>query len=342
MKRISLILAVLFVAISCGGRKSTTAVATAIASTAPAVTTSTAPTSTTVEFCADSAFSFIKRQTGFGPRVPNTKAHDDCGIWLAAMLAKFGADIVHFQNFDTKTFDNTTLKCVNIIGSYNQDCPTRVILCSHWDSRPWADNDSDHANWKQPVDAANDGASGVAVILEIARQLQKKAPEIGVDCIFLDAEDWGPGPDFKGNHLETYWGLGTQHWSKNPHQKDYRARYAILLDMVGGKGAQFAREKYSVMYGKQVVDKVWNTAASLGYSSLFKQSDGGYITDDHYFINTIAKIPAIDIVPYLPQCKESIFGPTWHTTHDNTDNIDKNVLEAVGKTLLTVIYNEKR
>jgi hypothetical protein len=112
--------------------------------------------------------------------------------------------------------------------------------------------------------------------------------------------------------------------------------------MVGGKGAQFAREKYSVMYGKQVVDKVWNTAASLGYSSLFKQSDGGYITDDHYFINTIAKIPAIDIVPYLPQCKESIFGPTWHTTHDNIDNIDKNVLEAVGKTLLTVIYNEKR
>jgi Zn-dependent M28 family amino/carboxypeptidase len=333
MKRTALILTVLFVAISCGGRKAGTATVTA--------TKNTEPTATTVEFCADSAFSFIRKQTCFGPRVPNTQAHDDCSIWLAARLASFGADIV-LQNFDTKTFDNTTLKCVNIIGSYNPDCPTRVILCSHWDSRPWADNDSDHANWKKPVDAANDGASGVGVILEIARQLQKKAPGIGVDCIFLDAEDWGPGPDFKGNHLETYWGLGTQHWAKNPHKQGYRARYAILLDMVGGKGAQFAREKYSVMYGKQVVDKVWNTAASLGYSSLFKQSDGGYITDDHYFINTITKIPAIDIVPYLPKCKESIFGPTWHTTQDNIDNIDKNVLEAVGKTLLTVIYNEKQ
>jgi Zn-dependent M28 family amino/carboxypeptidase len=182
----------------------------------------------------------------------------------------------------------------------------------------------------------------VGVILEIARQLQKKAPGIGVDCIFLDAEDWGPGPDFKGNQLATYWGLGTQHWAKNPHKEGYRARYAILLDMVGGKGAQFAREKYSLMYGKQVVDKVWNTAASLGYSSLFKQSDGGYITDDHYFINTIAKIPAIDIVPYLPNCPQSSFGPTWHTTQDNIRNIDKKVLEAVGKTLLTVIYNEKQ
>lgn len=341
MKRTALILAVLFVAISCGGRKSTTAVVVPTASVAPTVTKSTAPTSTAVEFCADSAFSFIKRQTGFGPRVPNTEAHFKCSVWLASKLNSLGAQTC-IQGFETETFDKTKLQCYNIIGSYNPDSPTRVILCSHWDSRPWADNDSDPANRKKPVDAANDGASGVAVILEIARQLQKKAPAVGVDCIFLDAEDWGPGPDFKGNHLETYWGLGTQHWARNPHKQGYRARYAILLDMVGGKGAQFAREKYSVMYGKQVVDKVWNTAASLGYSSLFKQSDGSYITDDHYFINTIAKIPAIDIVPYLPQCKESIFGPTWHTTHDNIDNIDRNVLEAVGKTLLTVIYNEKR
>lgn len=327
MKRLLYSVLLTAMVISCGGRK---APVTAKQADAPAV-----------EFNADSAFSFVKEQTDFGPRVPNTQAHDDCGIWLAARLSSFGADKVFVQNFNTKTFDNTTLKCMNIVGSFNLECPTRVILCSHWDSRPWADNDSDPSKHNTPVDAANDGASGVAVILEIARQLQKQAPQIGVDCIFFDAEDWGPGDDFQGEHLETYWGLGTQHWGKNPHTPGYKARYAVLLDMVGGKRATFYREKYSLYFGKQYVDRVWETAAGLGYKSLFRQEDGLYVTDDHYFINRIARIPAIDIVPYIPSCAASSFGPTWHTTHDNIDNIDKSVLEAVGKTLLTVIYNEK-
>lgn len=328
-------------ALSCSGRKAAnvSTVAAAPAKDAPAALAQASPLP---DFSADSAYNYIRKQTDFGPRVPNTKAHDDCGIWLAAKLASFGADKVHLQNFDAKTFDGNTLKCLNIIGSFNPECPTRVILCSHWDSRPWADNDPDPSKHKTPVDAANDGASGVAVILEIARQMQKQAPQIGVDCIFLDAEDWGPGDDYKGQHLETWWGLGTQEWARNPHIKGYKARYAILLDMVGGKGATFYREKYSVMYGKQYVDKVWNAAAKLGYSSLFRQADGYYVTDDHYFINTIARIPAIDIVPHIPDCDASSFGPTWHTTSDNIDNIDKNVLEAVGKTLISVIYNEKQ
>ena len=327
MKNPVIVLSILLAALSCGDRK--------------ASSTTAAKKSTIPEFCADSAYNYIKQQTDFGPRVPNTKAHDECAGWLAAKLTSFGAT-VYLQDFQAESFDKTVLNGTNIIGRINPDSPVRIIICSHWDSRPWADNDPDPANWTKPVDAANDGASGVGVILEIARQLQKKAPEIGVDCIFLDAEDWGPGPDFQGLHLETFWGLGTQYWAKEKLKSSYKARYAILLDMVGGKGAQFSRELYSVMYGKQVVDKVWNTAASLGYSSLFKPVDGFYITDDHYFINTMARIPAIDIVPCLPNCESSSFGPTWHTTMDNIDNIDKNVLEAVGKTLLTVIYNEKR
>ena len=327
MKNSALILTVLFMALSCGGRK-------AAQTTAPASVQ-------TPEFCADSAFNYIKAQTDFGPRVPNTKAHDDCGIWLAAKLSSLGAEKVYLQNFDAKTFDGNTLKCTNIIGSFNISQPTRVILCSHWDSRPWADNDPDPANWMKPVDAANDGASGVGVILEIARQMQKQTPEIGVDCIFLDAEDWGPGDSYKGEHLETWWGLGTQHWSKHPHVEGYRARYAILLDMVGGKGAVFCREGYSIKYGRPTVEKVWNAAGKLGYGSIFPPVNGGYVTDDHYFINTMANIPAIDIVPYLPHCQESSFGPTWHTAHDNIDNIDKRILEAVGKTLIEVIYNER-
>ena len=316
-------------AISCGGRKATTA---GVASTTAAAA---------VEFCADSAYSYIRKQTDFGPRVPNTDAQVKCAAWLMTKLSVFGAK-TYMQEFESVTFDKTKIRCFNIIGSYNPDSPTRIILCSHWDSRPWADNDPDPANWMKPVDAANDGASGVAVILEIARQMQKKAPERGVDCIFFDAEDWGPGDDFKGENPEKYWGLGTQYWAHKPHIDGYKAKYAILLDMVGGKGAQFSREMYSIMFAKHVVDKVWNAAASLGYKSLFKPADGGYVTDDHYFINRIARIPAIDIVPYLPHNPASTFGTTWHTSMDNIDNIDKNVLEAVGKTLMTVIYNEKQ
>lgn len=327
MKNSAIILTVLFMALSCGGRKASSVNQQAKVETP--------------EFCADSAYSYIKAQTDFGPRVPNTKAHDDCAIWLAAKLSHNGADKVYLQNFDAKTFDGNTLKCTNIIGCFNPESSARVILCSHWDSRPWADNDPDPANRAKPVDAANDGASGVAVILEIARQMKKQAPEIGVDCIFLDAEDWGPGESYQGNDSEKWWGLGTQYWARNPHVQGYRARYAILLDMVGGKGAKFSREGYSVMYGKHVVDKVWGAAGRLGFGSLFLPVDGGYVTDDHFYINRIARIPSIDIVPYLPNCKESSFGPTWHTTKDNIDNIDKNVLEAVGKTLIEVIYNEK-
>lgn len=326
MKNSAIILTALFVVLSCGGRK---------ASTAVTVTAVEKP-----EFCADSAFSFIRQQTDFGPRVPNTEAQTKCAAWLMHQLARYGASTT-LQGFESVAFDNTKLRCYNIIGSFNPDSPARIILCSHWDSRPWADNDPDPANWMKPVDAANDGASGVGVILEIARQMQKQAPEIGVDCIFFDAEDWGPGESYQIPNSEKWWGLGTQYWAKHPHKEGYRARYAILLDMVGGKGAAFCREGYSIKYGKPVVDKVWNAAGKLGYGSIFLPVNGGYVTDDHYFINTMASIPAIDIVPYLPNCKESSFGPTWHTVSDNIDNIDKKVLEAVGKTLIEVIYNEK-
>ena len=323
MKRLLYSVLLTAMVISCGGRK---APVTAKQADAPAV-----------EFNADSAFSFVKEQTDFGPRVPNTQAHDDCGIWLAARLSSFGADKVFVQNFNTKTFDNTTLKCMNIVGSFNLECPTRVILCSHWDSRPWADNDSDPSKHKTPVDAANDGASGVAVILEIARQLQKQAPQIGVDCIFFDAEDWG-------SHDESdSWALGAQYWAKNISQQPsaIKPRYGILLDMVGGQGARFYQEGYSKYYANHIVKRVWKAAAIAGFSSYFPQEDGGGITDDHGPVNEVAGIPCIDIINYYPECEQSSFGPTWHTIHDDMDHLDRNTLKAVGQTLIQVIYTEK-
>ena len=328
MRQISyILLALTLTAVACGniGKKKR----------ANIVTTYTAAPA----FDADSAFSFVKAQTDFGPRVPNTPAHKACAGWLENKLASFGATTI-VQQFRTVTFDNTQLDCYNIIGQINPDNPVRIILCAHWDSRPWADNDPDPANRNTPIDGANDGASGVGVILEIARQLQIKAPAIGVDCIFFDAEDWGPGDDYTGDD-GNYWGLGSQYWAANPHKEGSRARYAVLLDMVGGKGARFCLEGYSVMFAKNVVDKVWNTAAELGHGSLFMKVDGSFVTDDHYYINTIAKIPAIDIVPYLPIGNISSFGPTWHTLQDNIDNIDKDVLKAVGETVLKVIEKER-
>lgn len=294
----------------------------------------------TPAFNGDSAYMYVRSQTDFGPRVPGTKAHSQCADWMAGKFRSFGLETI-VQPINVATFDGTVINGWNIIGQVNPEASARIIVCSHWDSRPWADNDPDPANHKTPVDGADDGASGVGVIMEMARVMQESAPAIGVDFILFDAEDWGPGDDYTGRHLEEYWALGTQFWARNPHKPGYKARYAVLLDMVGGKGARFCKEGVSVHFAKGTVDKIWDTAAKLGFGSLFPALDGGFVTDDHYFINTIAKIPAVDIIPYRPDSKGSSFGPNWHTTTDNIDNIDKRVLEAVGKVMLQVIYNEK-
>lgn len=308
---------------------------------APIATKVSAPAIVNVpQFNADSAYSYVKAQTDFGPRVPNTAQHKACAEYLASALEEFGAEVIS-QPIEVTAFDGTVIKGWNIIGQYKPENPKRIIICSHWDSRPWADNDPDKSRRREPVMAANDGASGVGVILEIARQMQQAMPAIGVDCIFFDAEDWGPSDDWTGSHLDTYWGLGTQYWARRPHRDGYNARYAILLDMVGGQGASFSREGFSVGYAAGVTDKVWKAASALGYSKIFKDRDGGYVTDDHVFINRIAKIPAIDIVPFQPECEQSTFGPTWHTVIDDIEHIDRSTLQAVGQTLLQVIYNEK-
>ena len=286
-------------------------------------------------FSADSAYLYTKTQVDFGARVPNTKAHEACADYLIAQLKRFGAKVTA-QRADLTAFDGTVLKSVNIIGAYKPEAEQRIVLFSHWDSRPWADNDPDPANHKKPVMAANDGASGVGVLLEIARQLSKSAPGIGVDVIFLDSEDYGQ----VGGTNEDSWCLGTQYWAKHPHEQGYTARYGILLDMVGAPNAVFYREQASEYYAKSVVDAVWAQAESLGFGQYFKNAQGGSITDDHIYVNKLAGIPCIDIIHYDPNSSTG-FGEYWHTIHDTMDNVDKNTLNAVGTTLLHVIFNEK-
>ncbi len=317
-----------FLLLSCGNlRKQTTGESASLQPVGPV-------------FCADSAYQYCQNQCDFGPRTMNSKAHDDCEQWIVSKFKGFGMEVVS-QKAVLKGYDGTSLNSTNIIASYRSDLADRILLCAHWDSRPWADNDPEEANWKTPVMAANDGASGVGVMLEIARLLSADTLKLGVDFICFDAEDWGIPQWSDASEDGNSWALGAQYWSANLHKKGYNARFGILLDMVGGQGAQFYKESKSVQYASSVVDKVWRAAQVVGYGSMFPNQLGPGITDDHLPVNTKAKIPTIDIIPYYPSCEQSGFGPTWHTVNDDMAHIDKNTLQAVGQTLIQVIFSEK-
>jgi len=290
-------------------------------------------------FSTDSAYSFTKRQVDFGARVPNTKAHDNCAQYLLQELKRHGAEVIE-QKANLTAFDGTILKSTNIIGSINPKATTRILLLSHWDSRPWADNDPKPENHKKPVMAANDGASGVGILLEMVRLMSKNQPTVGVDVVFVDAEDYGQPESVSGGGSEDSWCLGTQYWAKNPHVSGYTARYGILLDMVGAPGATFYREQASDYYASSVVNAVWSQAKNLGFGQYFRDEKGGAITDDHIYVNKLLGIPTIDIIHFDPHTASG-FGSYWHTTHDTMDNVDKTTLNAVGTTLMHVIYKEK-
>lgn len=296
-------------------------------------------------FNADSAYAFTKAQCDFGPRDMNSRGHDLCGEWIVSKFKEYGCKVTT-QTATLAGYDGTKLRSRNFMASINPEATTRILLCAHWDSRPWADNDPDSANWRKPILAANDAASGVAVMLELARIIGKSKDEkafnkqLGIDFVCFDAEDWGTPQWADVADNADSWALGAQYWSKNLPQ-GYEARYGILLDMVGGVGAKFYREGMSMQYAPEIVKKVWRAAREVGFGSYFPKEDGGVITDDHVPVNQFAKIPTIDIIPYYADCQQSSFGPTWHTLADNMENIDKNTLKAVGQTLVQVIYKEK-
>ena len=289
------------------------------------------------QFSADSAFTFCQQQCDFGPRTMNSEAHEQCGQWILEKFKSYGLEVSE-QRATLTGFDGTPLKSNNITARYQPEQQQRILICAHWDSRPWADNDPDEANHQKPVMAANDGASGVAVMIELARVLSADTCRlpVGVDFVCFDAEDWGT------EHQSDSWALGAQYWAKNikSQMKGKVFRYGILLDMVGGQGARFYQEGFSQYYAKQVVDRVWKAASTAGYSSFFPQADGGTITDDHGPVNE-AGIPCIDIINHYPDCEQSSFGPTWHTISDDMQHIDPATLKAVGQTLLQVLYTER-
>lgn len=281
-------------------------------------------------FNPDSAYLYVKIQVDFGPRVPNSVAHTKCGDYLAVQLRQW-CDTVIEQRTSIKAHDGKMLDNRNLIGSFNPQLNNRILLCSHWDTRPWADQDT--VDKDKPFDSANDGPSGVGVLLEVARQLYIAHPHIGVDIIFFDMEDYGKTSD------ENTYALGTQYWAKNPHVPGYAAQYGILLDMVGAEKATFTKEGSSMQYAGDVVDKVWRIAAAKGFSDYFIFQETKGIIDDHTYVNTMANIKCIDIIHY-DYNTPSNFWKYWHTHGDTMDKINRNTLKAVGQTLLEVLYAE--
>ena len=287
-------------------------------------------------FNADSAYYFVEKQVSFGPRVISSKGWKNCAIWLENKFKTYTPN-VQLQEAPITTYDgkNHTLK--NIIASFSPEKNNRIALFAHWDSRHIADHDTQNQN--SPILGANDGGSGVGVLLEIARQFSIKQPNIGVDIILFDAEDYGQPEDSEFPIMQDSWCLGAQYWGKNPHKQNYFARYGILLDMVGAKNATFRYEQISFYYGPNILRKVWHTANKLGFGNHFVYQNSKQIIDDHYYVNTLTEIPTIDIIEFDP-ATENNFNKHWHTHRDDMNNIDKSTLNAVGQTLLDVVYNE--
>ncbi len=285
----------------------------------------------TPTFEADSAYNAVATQVAFGPRTPGSEAQEKCAAWMEQQLRQV-CDTVYIQNVKVIGGDKKELPCINLIGSINPKAQRRILFLTHWDSRPWADQDT--KDKEKAVLAADDGGSVVGVLIEVARQVKKMglSPDLGIDILLTDVEDYGK--DVWG---EDSYCLGTQYWCRNPHVAGYKAEFGILLDMVGARGAQFLLEGMSRQYADGVQQMVWQAAGHAGFSSYFPYTEGPAIVDDHDPVNKITGIKTIDIIN-LTQNPQSPFPPHWHTHNDNMQIIDKNTLKAVGQTLLQVIY----
>lgn len=315
--------ALLLLVWACGGKKQETPVTNAINYAAVATPT----------FNADSAYSYVAAQLQFGFRSPGSKGHEQCAQYLVHQMSRW-CDTVIVQEFSTTLWNGDTYKGKNIIASFNPEKENRVLLAAHWDSRLWADHDPDEANHKKPIMGANDGASGVGTLMEMARVMSAQRPNVGIDIVFFDMEDQGI-PEWAGRYEDNTWCLGSQYWAKYPHNPFYHANYGILFDMVGSQQPRFTKEEVSRNFAAGVTNKLWNAAAALGKEGVFVNINTDAILDDHLYVNQILRIPMVDIVQNSADCS---FFTYWHTIGDNLDVINKESMKTVADVTMKTIY----
>ena len=284
------------------------------------------------EFDEDNAFRYVEEQLDFGPRVPNSDAHREAIQYFNSHFREMaGNESVFIQSFKAEAYGDS-LQLYNLIASFSPDKKDRILLAAHWDSRPRSEMDPD--NPESPLMGADDGGSGVAVLMELAQIFRDNPPPIGVDIILFDGEDYGESGDLE------YYFLGSRHWGQNPPVEGYSPRFGILLDMVGGKGAQFPKEGYSMEYAPSLVNEIWRIGEEFGYGDLFLDEMGQKVADDHIIVQRITGIPMINIIHhYVNEDGSMEFAEYWHTQNDNIDVIDREVMGKVGNVLLELIYN---
>ncbi len=279
-------------------------------------------------FDAQRAYRMVERQTDFGPRVPGTDAHEAARQWLVSDLQS-RADRIVEQRLAVPLATGDTLHGSNIIASWNLDAPRRILLSAHWDSRPVADNDPDSLRHAQPVLGANDGASGVAVLLEMARLLDEheRDGEAGVDIVLFDLEDLGTIGTSVPDSLRVPFAIGSEIFVRDNPQ--YRPAWGILLDMVGDTNLRLPQEGFSVRYAPEVVDRVWAAARRVG-ATAFVDEVGPPIQDDHVpFLRQ--GIPVVDLI-------QTPFPSTWHTTADTPENVSAESLGQIGRVLVELLW----
>lgn len=272
---------------------------------------------------AERAFSYLERQVEFGPRVPGTEGHRAQLDWMVELL-EARADEVQLQPFTHVTTGGDTLELTNVFARFRPELRDRVLLLAHWDTRPTGDFDPDPELRDEPIPGANDGASGVAVLLELAELFRQQPPPIGVDLLFTDGEDFGPGTE------DMF--IGAEHFAANL-PSGYNPFYGVLLDMVADRNPRFPMEGYSMQYAPEVVHRVWGVAHELGYGSVFPQEVGGAILDDHIPLNR-AGIRTINIIDFE-------YGPDhryWHTHQDVPANTSPRTLQIVGEVMAELVY----
>jgi glutaminyl-peptide cyclotransferase len=274
-------------------------------------------------FEGSAAFELLRRQVAFGPRVPGTEGHARQLAWMKEYLAE-RADTVIEQPFTYVTAAGETLSLTNLFARFRPEAAERILLVAHWDTRPRADQALSPEERRQPIAGANDGASGTAVLLHLAELFRRQAPPVGVDLLLVDGEDYGP-------EVEDML-LGAKHFAANP-PPGYRPLYGVLLDLVADVDPRFPVEGYSAQYAPEVVQRVWGVARDLGYSDIFPNVLGGYITDDHVPLNE-AGIRTANVIDFE-------YGPEnsfWHTPRDVPANTSAETLRIVGDVVAELVY----